>query len=110
MGVSFQGEKLPLRCVMDLDRCQHLCKIDSHHYPTEAETFDLKVSKLVDTFSGYLRVTVVAATANEPVTCRKGTDITITDKVGEQINHKSQINFLKLCLKNRKTTRIHSKV
>ena len=66
---------------MDVDRC--LCKIDSYHYPTEAQTFDMKVTKLVDSFSAFLRVTIFAATDKESETCRKGAGITIIGQVSE---------------------------
>ena len=47
---------------MDVDRCQHLCKIESHHYPREAETFDLRIREPRNSFDGSVGITLFAAT------------------------------------------------
>ena len=48
--------------MMDVNRCQHLCKIDSHHYPREAETFDLRIRESRNSFDGSVLITLFAAT------------------------------------------------
>ena len=47
---------------MDVDKCQHLCKIDSTHYPREVESFEMISQELRKSFRGVLKVTIFAAT------------------------------------------------
>ena len=74
---------------MDVDKCQHLCKIDSSHYPREAESFEMRIQELRKSFGGFLTLTLLAAT--EPkgavlVKCKKGRGITIRGKVSRSID------------------------
>ena len=45
-----------------MDKCQHLCKIDSSHYPREAESFEMRIQELRKSFEGLLQVTIFPAT------------------------------------------------
>ena len=90
---------------MDVDKCQHLCKIDSSHYPREAEGFEMRAQGLQKSFDGELQVTIFAATrksfggllretfffATEPkgvnkVPCMREKCITINGKVSSFVH------------------------
>ena len=90
---------------MDVDKCHHLCKIDSSYYPREAESFEMRIKEIRGSFGGFLQVTIFAAT-KEPrsifgalletffpfsreakrVPCMKGKGITISLEVSRFVH------------------------